>query len=101
MLISVLAGAMVLGDVAFASEVEVARLPIKVATGGAVDETVVVEAGDHLWKISAKHLQAVSDRPPTNTEIAPYWREVIALNTPLLRSGDPDLIYPGELVTLP
>jgi nucleoid-associated protein YgaU len=60
-------------------------------------ETVVVEKGDHLWKISATHLGAGA----SDGEIAPFWRELVEVNTPRLRSGDPDLIYPGEIVELP
>lgn len=59
--------------------------------------TVIVERGDHLWKISARHLGS----DVSNDEIAPYWREVVDVNTPNLRSGDPDLIFPGEIVTMP
>lgn len=67
------------------------------ADGSGSEGSVVVEAGDHLWKISARHLgPGVADR-----EVAPYWKEVITVNTPHLRSGDPDLIYPGEVVRLP
>ena len=62
---------------------------------------VVVEAGDNLWTISRRHLTAALDRPPTNEEIAPYWRQVIVDNQPELISGDPDLIYPGEVVKMP
>lgn len=60
-------------------------------------DSVVVESGDHLWKISARHLGPEA----TDGEIAPYWLEVVEANTPNLRSGDPDLIYPGEVVELP
>ncbi|MGB8361521.1 MAG: hypothetical protein WCE80_08990 [Acidimicrobiia bacterium] len=60
------------------------------------DTHVIVERGDHLWKISARHL---GDGPVT--EVAPYWRQVVVLNTPRLRSGNPDLIYPGEEIELP
>lgn len=59
--------------------------------------TVVVEKGDHLWKISADHLGPEA----SDGQIAPYWLEVVEVNTPTLRSGDPDLIYPGEVVALP
>ena len=58
---------------------------------------VIVEPGDHLWKISARYLAEVDSESP----IAPYWREVIDENLPTLRSGNPDLIYPGETVRLP
>lgn len=60
-------------------------------------DSVVVVKGDHLWKISAQHVGAEAG----NSEVAPYWREVVDVNTPQLRSGDPDLIYPGEVVELP
>lgn len=58
---------------------------------------VIVEKGDHLWKISAERLGPDA----SNRQIDPYWREVVEVNTPGLRSGDPDLIYPGEVVELP
>ena len=64
-------------------------------------ESVVVEPGDHLWKISASHLEEVLERPAGVEEIDPYWRIVIETNRDLLSSGNPDLIYPGEVVTLP
>ncbi len=71
-----------------------------IANSGA-DHTVIVAKGDHLWKISGHHLHTVLGRPATNTEIAPYWRRVVDTNRSNLISGDPDLIYPGEMVTLP
>ncbi len=40
-------------------------------------------------------------RLPANSEISPYWRLVIDENLDNLRSGDPDLIYPGEVIELP
>jgi nucleoid-associated protein YgaU len=43
----------------------------------------------------------VTGRKPEDTEITPYWRQVIEVNREGLLSGDPDLIYPGEMVTLP
>lgn len=71
---------------------EIEPVPADPTTG-----SVVVETGDHLWKISADHLGAGA----ADGEIAPYWRHVVEVNTPRLRSGDPDLIYPGEIVDLP
>jgi nucleoid-associated protein YgaU len=76
------------------------RIPVTVAQPPAAD-IVVVERGDHLWKISARHLNSSMGRPPESYEVSPYWREVIEVNRDSLRSGDPDLIYPGEIVTLP
>jgi len=74
-------------------------VPIAIAAGGS--ESVVVEKGDHLWSISAKHLENRLARHPSDAEIAPYWRQVVEANRDRLRSGDPDLIYPGEDVLLP
>lgn len=76
------------------------RLPVAIA-GGDADHTVIVAKGDHLWKISGHHLHRVLGRQASNVEISPYWRRVIETNRTKLRSGDPDLIYPGEVVTLP
>jgi len=75
-------------------------LPIGVVTDE-TETTVVVENGDHLWKISASHLDDALGRPAEDGEIAPFWRSVIESNRDDLRSGDPDLIYPGEVVVLP
>ena len=58
---------------------------------------VTVARGDHLWKISEVYLL----RAESDSAVAPYWRRVIDLNLATLRSGDPDLIYPGEVVLLP
>jgi hypothetical protein len=33
--------------------------------------------------------------------VAQYWAKVVAVNRPGLESGDPDLIYPDEEITLP
>ena len=63
--------------------------------------TVVVARGDHLWKISERYLEELKGEEPSNSEISPYWRLVIETNRDRLRSGDPDLIYPGERITLP
>lgn len=74
------------------------RLPVRVEVASS---SVVVQPGDHLWKISARHLTRDLGRKAADSEIWPYWREVVVSNTPGLRSGDPDLIYPGEVIELP
>jgi hypothetical protein len=53
----------------------------------------VIAPGEHLWSIAAHH--AAGDH------VAAYWRRVVDLNRSRLRSGDPDLVYPGEVVELP
>ena len=76
------------------------RIPIELVTNGSSRQVAVVR-GDHLWKISERHLDQALRRKARNSEIAPFWRDVIETNLPNLRSGDPDLIYPGELIELP
>lgn len=63
-----------------------------------------VERGQHLWGIARAHLAAASGRPAADlhpAEVAPYWRRLIDANASRLRSGDPDLIHPGEELVLP
>lgn len=63
----------------------------------------VVAPGEHLWGVAAARLATL--RPdgstPGDAEIARYWRRVVAANVARLRSGDPDLVFPGETVLLP
>lgn len=100
LVIIALSGLLMFTGVAFANPAHQVRIPVTVDSGQAAQDdpdTVVVEKGDHLWRISARHL----DEQESHGEIAPYWRRVVEVNTSRLRSGDPDLIYPGEIVHLP
>ena len=60
-----------------------------------------VAAGDNLWTIAERTLADAQGRQPSAAEICGYWQELIDRNHDRLRSGDPDLIYPGELLELP
>jgi nucleoid-associated protein YgaU len=61
----------------------------------------VVVPGDNLWRIAAAELTRRSTTAPDAGAIARYWRTVVEANRATLRSGDPGLIFPGELVVLP
>lgn len=98
--IVLLVGLLMATGVAAAAPADPVRVPVAVSSapetpGSAA--TIVVSKGDHLWKISARHLGPDAD----DANITPYWVEVVEVNTPRLRSGDPDLIFPGEVVELP
>lgn len=60
-----------------------------------------VQCGDNLWEIAESQLSVQLGRGPSSSEVAPYWRELVNLNRGSLRSGEPDLIFPGELIALP
>lgn len=60
-----------------------------------------VAAGDHLWSIAEDHLRSATGRDVTEDEICQYWVRVVDANRDGLRSGDPDMIYPEEVITLP
>lgn len=65
------------------------------------DEMVVVRAGDNLWKLAEDRLAVTLGHSPTDAEVAPYWVRVVKSNRDRLRSGDPDLIFPGERIWMP
>jgi LysM repeat protein len=74
-------------------------VPAPVAAAG----TYVVGPGDSLWVIAARHVAGPGRNVavvPAN-EIAPYWNLLIERNGPHLRSGDPNLIFPGEVIEVP
>lgn len=67
-----------------------------------LDETrVTVTPGDHLWNLAEARLAQWLGRSPSEAEIAPYWVRVVEANRNRVRSGDPELIFPGEEVVLP
>ena len=75
--------------------------PASAPTAGA---THTVTRGEHLWSIAAGRLATVTGKAPADlspAEISPYWRRVVEINRPRLRSGNANLVYPGEVVELP
>ena len=62
---------------------------------------VAVRLGDDMWKLAEQRLSTVRGREVSDIEIAPYWLRVVATNLATIKSGDPDLIFPGEILLLP
>ncbi len=82
-------------------------LPVPIRSGlsrrAAIEEHVeyVVQPGDSMWSVSSRHVRRSADAPVTASRIIAVWRQVVDLNRERIRSGDPDLIYPGETLILP
>jgi hypothetical protein len=62
---------------------------------------VVVRPGDNLWLIARAALERRSTARVDDSAVARYWRDVIRANQSTLRSGDPSLVFPGEMIALP
>jgi hypothetical protein len=66
--------------------------------------THAVVRGEHLWSIAADRVATATGKSPADlapADIAPYWLRVVEINRPRLRSGNPNLVSPGEVVELP
>lgn len=61
----------------------------------------VVRRGEHLWSIAESELRVRHGPTAGPPQVAAYWRRVVEANRGSIRSGDPDLIHPGERVRLP
>lgn len=60
-----------------------------------------VVAGDNLWTIAAQTLRAQTP-DASDADVIPYWQAVIDANADqLVDAGNPDLILPGQVLTLP
>jgi nucleoid-associated protein YgaU len=74
--------------------------PVTAAIGTDATRYTVV-AGDHLWAIAGKRLTEVRGQTPDEDEHARYWVRLVDANRGRVRSGDPDLIFAGEVIELP
>jgi len=63
--------------------------------------THTVVSGDNFWKIARQEVENSLGRDANNAEVASYWVKLIDANRSVIRSGDPNLIFPGEVFTLP
>lgn len=60
-----------------------------------------VVRGDNFWVIAQRHLTQELGRKPTVDEVRVYWLKVIDVNRASISSGNPNLIFPGEVFELP
>jgi DNA-binding SARP family transcriptional activator/nucleoid-associated protein YgaU len=86
------------GSVPIAEATQVAATPGPAAIPG----EVTVEGGDNFWSLAEEQLTTAWGRPPTDAEIVPHWQALVEQNRAALAPpGDPDLIYPGQVFTVP
>jgi nucleoid-associated protein YgaU len=60
-----------------------------------------VEPGESFWSIAVEVLADRWGRIPTDGEVGPYWRALVEANADRLVTGDPDLLYAGQVLVLP
>lgn len=58
-----------------------------------VNEKYVIQPGDNFWKIAIENSNA------TESSIE-FWRKIIKDNVSLIKSKNPNLIYPGEVISI-
>jgi len=72
------------------------------AAAATFEAEVVVERGDNLWTISEDRIESDLGRDASDPEIAPYWQTVVDANQGnYVQAGNPNLIYPGQVLVLP
>ena len=87
------------------SEVQVGgqqvQRPNDTTTPTQAPSSYTVVSGDNFWNIAKTQVENSLGRDATDTEVANYWVKLIEANRANISSGDPDLIFPGEVFTLP
>jgi len=69
--------------------------PLSIAPAPAATTTHVVATGESLWSIARDQVGGDA------TELDRYWRALCDANRAALRSGDVNVIHPGETLVLP
>jgi nucleoid-associated protein YgaU len=61
-----------------------------------------VAPGEHFWAVAEQVMTTTLGRAPTDGETASYWLGLIEANRHILADPDnPDLVFPGQVLTLP
>lgn len=64
--------------------------------------TWTIQPGDHLWHVSQQTLTRATGVAPTDAATATYLHTLIAANVKVFAvPGNPDLVFPGQVFTLP
>jgi hypothetical protein len=60
----------------------------------------VVVAGDSLWAIARRHLEAVTGEEPSPSDVDRFWKAIYVENRRVV-GDDPNLIFPAQRLRLP
>lgn len=64
--------------------------------------TWTVRPGECFWSIAEEVLTPTLGRQPTVAEVVPYWRHLVDANRAALADREnPDLVFPGQVFTVP
>ncbi|MGI9032394.1 MAG: LysM peptidoglycan-binding domain-containing protein [Acidimicrobiales bacterium] len=80
----------------------VAPNPTVAPTAPKMARTWAVQPGQCFWSIAEAVLHQAWGREPTSAQVVPYWHRLIEANRPVLAdSANPDLVFSGQVFTLP
>lgn len=60
-----------------------------------------IRPGDSLWLVAERHVASHGGGAAEEREVAQYWLRLVDENRATLRSGNPGLVYAGEIIVLP
>ena len=85
------------------ADAEAATPPVQaLAAAPAVAAEVTVQSGDNFWDLAEGQLTEAWGRAPTDAEVVPHWQALVETNRQsLVPPGDPDLIHPGQVFSVP
>ncbi len=63
---------------------------------------MTVGPGDSFWRLAERHEAERLGRLPSDDEVAACWTQLVGLNRHrLVVPGNPDLLFPGQVLQLP
>ncbi|TML19951.1 MAG: hypothetical protein E6G39_00580 [Actinobacteria bacterium] len=76
---------------------------VPLSTPAAVSpRTWTIARGDHLWAVASETLADAWHRPPSDSEIVPYWHDLIESNrSRLVDATNADFVLAGQVFVLP
>jgi len=76
--------------------------PAPTAEVAVAAHTWTIAPGEHLWAVASETLADAWHRAPSESEVVPYWRELIEINrSRLIDSNNPDFVLAGQTFVLP